>query len=130
MTMVSVFLPIVGCLISIVITSRSVPLCHILKQYLVLDSFWPISIGAAIAFYSMITFTGINYWFQYWMVASFPILVIYMTGYLRVAVYFFQWPKWKIIVYKIMLTSCGMVFFYIGFRFLRGQYKVTRGMMV
>ena len=75
----------------------------------------------------MITYTGIKYWFQTLITISFPFLAIFMTGYMRVAVVYFRWKKWQIIVYKIMLITCGMIFFFIGVRFMSGNYRITGG---
>ena len=41
-----------------------------------------------------------------------------------------RWSKWEVIAYKISVLSCGLVFFYVGFTFMNGGYKITSGYLV
>lgn len=38
-----------------------------------------------------------------------------------------KWEKWKLIVYKLGVMSCGLIFFYVGFVYMKGAYKITKG---
>ena len=35
--------------------------------------------------------------------------------------------KWQVLLYKIFALASALLFFYVGFTFMRGAYKITRG---
>jgi TctA family transporter len=38
-----------------------------------------------------------------------------------------KWSKWKVIVYKVAVLGCGLIFFYVGVDYMNGAYKLTMG---
>lgn len=40
-----------------------------------------------------------------------------------------SWEKWQVVVYKLVVVSCGLAFFYIGVYYMNGAYKITNQMM-
>lgn len=38
-----------------------------------------------------------------------------------------NWAKWEVIVYKLIVVFAGLVNFYVGFEYMNGKYKVTKG---
>ena len=56
--------------------------------------------------------------------------MIYSSGYLRVLIAYSYWSRWQIIVYKIGVLICGLIFFFIGFEYMNGKYKFTKGFLV
>lgn len=40
---------------------------------------------------------------------------------------FEKWERWKVIVFKLAVMLCGLIFFYVGFVYMNGAYKITEG---
>ena len=53
-----------------------------------------------------------------------------MTGYLRVLIVYCYWKRWQIIFFKFSVLVSGLIFFYIGFVYLKGGYKITKGYLI
>jgi len=54
--------------------------------------------------------------------------IIYMAGNLRCNLKFAFWSRWRVILYKLLIASTGILAFYIGFHFMRGGYKIAKGL--
>lgn len=53
--------------------------------------------------------------------------VFYYAGSLRVMIAYEKWERWKIVLYKLAVMTCGLIFFYVGFTYMNGAYKITKG---
>jgi hypothetical protein len=40
---------------------------------------------------------------------------------------YLDWSKRKILLYKLSVLASGLIFFYVGFTYMRGGYKITHG---
>lgn len=38
-----------------------------------------------------------------------------------------KWERWKVVLYKLAVLFCGLIFFYVGFTYMKGGYKITKG---
>ena len=67
--------------------------------------------------------------FQGWTTKAytFTFPVAYLTGNLRVYFAYVKWKSWQILMYKAAIIISGLLNFYIGFKYLNGAYKITRG---
>lgn len=86
--------------------------------------------AAIIGFYAVLLFLEAGHWYQIAYAIDFPLWAIYFAGSLRVNIAFANWSRWEVIAYKIVTMSCGLIFFYIGFTFMNGGYKITRGYLI
>lgn len=41
-----------------------------------------------------------------------------------------NWSRWEVIVYKLSVLFAGLVNFYVGFEYMNGKYKVTKGFYI
>jgi hypothetical protein len=103
---------------------------EVLKLYFIFDSVVPVMIAAMIGFYAVLLFLEKGVWYQTAYAFDFPVWVIYFAGSLRVMIAFANWSKWEVICYKLVTMSCGLIFFYVGFTFMNGGYKITSGYLV
>ena len=51
-------------------------------------------------------------------------------GNIRVHVRYVRWKKWQVIFLKLSIVFCGLGIFYIGMKYMNGQYKFTQGFLV
>jgi hypothetical protein len=61
------------------------------------------------------------------MEVSFPLFLFYYGGCIRVMIAYEKWQRWKVIIFKLAVLSCGLIFFYVGFVYMRGAYKISKG---
>lgn len=87
-------------------------------------------IAAISSFYSYILYQTDSSWMEKVCLACFPVWVIYFAGYLRVLVAYGDLARWEVISYKLVVMICGLIFFYIGYDYMMGTYKVTNGFLV
>jgi hypothetical protein len=116
-----------GLITAIVSNLMIAPWRQVLKLYVLVDSLVPVLIATIIGFYSILNFLSVGAWYNYVYAIAFPTWVVYFAGNLRVMVAYSKCSRWEIIIFKLTLLICGLVFFYIGFTFMRGGYKITRG---
>jgi len=99
----------------------------VLGLYFYLDTLVPMQVAFQITFYYLMKF------FQPWniahisAVAFFPIFLITLPGNLRVNVRYAKWHRWQVLAYKIACGLTGLCSFYVGFVYLRGGYKISKG---
>lgn len=94
------------------------------------DSLVPVIIAAMIGFYSIVNFTSAQLlWHHKMILGSFPVWIICIGGYLRVMVARAKYAPWEIVVTKLVFVVSGLVFFYIGFQYMNGAYKITGGFL-
>lgn len=60
----------------------------------------------------------------------FPLWVVYLAGNFRVMIAHAAWSRFEVITSKIILIICAFVFFYVGFTYMNGRYKITQGFLV
>lgn len=106
------------------------PWKEVLKMYVQFDSIIPILISAVIAFYSVLSFFGLQEWYKKVYAISFPLWTIYASGNLRIQIVYANWKKWQIVLYKLSVLFGGLVSFYIGYEYMLGKYKVTKGFYI
>jgi hypothetical protein len=116
-----------GMVVSIVSNCFLAPWKEILLLYCHLDSITPVLVSACIAFYSLMSFFTLNLWQSKVYVAAFPLWVIYFTGNLRVMLVYVKWRRWEVIIYKLVVLTCGIISFLIGFEYMMGKYKIFQG---
>jgi hypothetical protein len=125
--LVNIFL---GLLVSIANNLLIAPWKEIIKLYLMVDSCVPVMIASVIGFYAMLNFVGMGSWHVTLYAICFPTMVIYFGGALRVMIAYGKCARWEIISYKLSVMSCGLIFFYVGFTYMNGGYKVTDGYLI
>lgn len=119
-----------GLLVSIANNLLIAPWKEIIKLYLMVDSCVPVMIASVIGFYAMLNFVGMQSWYVRMYAACFPTWVIYFGGTLRVMIAYGKCARWEIIIYKLGVMSCGLIFFYVGFTYMNGGYKITDGYLI
>lgn len=121
---------ILGLIFSLAANFMIAPWREVLKLYLLLDSSVPVVIAATIGFFAISNFASTNKWFQVMSAVAFPIWVTYLGGSMRVMIAYVKWTKWELILYKIVLIFSGLIFFYVGYEYMMGRYKITSGYLV
>ena len=53
-----------------------------------------------------------------------------MLGTLRVMIAHCNWSRIEIIFYKLVVLFCALVYFYIGYEYMNGKYKISGGFYV
>ena len=86
--------------------------------------------AAMIGLYAVLDFLTSGRWYETCYYIAFPIWVAYMTGYLRVLIVYSFWARWQVVCYKLGVLLSGLIFFYIGFKYMNGGYKFTYGFLV
>ena len=64
------------------------------------------------------------------MKAACPTVIFYICGSTRVLMAYCQLNKWEVILFKFVMTCCGMMYFYIGYEFMTGKYKFSKGALL
>lgn len=80
-----------------------------------------------IAFFSIYNFVKSGLWYQTAYAVCFPFWIVTYSGSLRVIIAYMNWERWQVILYKLVVLLCGLIFFYVGYRYMMGAYKVTGG---
>ena len=119
-----------GLLFSLLSNFMVAPWQEVIKLYFILDSIIPVAIAGLIGFYTVLDFLSTKEWYETCYAIAFPVTVVYVTGYLRVLIVYSYWERWQIIFYKLSMLISGLIFFYIGFVYLNGGYKITKGFLV
>jgi hypothetical protein len=117
----------VGFTLSVVSSLQLAPWLEVLKLYFMLDSLIPVLVAGLIGFFSVFDFLSTGEWYELGFEACFPVFVFYYGGSLRVMIAYERWARWKVVLYKLACMSCGLIFFYVGFTYMNGAYKVTKG---
>ena len=100
---------------------------EVFKLYIQLDSIVPNIVTIIIMFKTLPTVFTLNDWTLKVFSFSFPVWVIYLTGNLRVHLIYVKWKSWQILLFKVAIVASGLMNFYIGFKYLNGAYKITKG---
>ena len=91
---------------------------------------FPVLIAAIIGFFAVWDFLNKGTWYHLCYAISFPIWVTYMVGTLRVMIAYCNWSRWEIILYKLLVLFAGLVNFYVGYEYMNGKYKISKGFFV
>ncbi len=94
-----------------------------------MDSVVPVLIAGMIGFYAILRFLTTNEWYEQCFGVAYPIWVIYFSGSLRVMIVYVDWSRWEVILYKLTVMFCGLIFFYVGFEYMNGKYKISQGFL-
>jgi hypothetical protein len=87
----------------------------------------PVAISAIIGFYSLLNLFSLDAWHRKCYAIAFPVWVVYLMGMLRVMIAYCKWSKCEVILFKLLVLACGLVYFYVGFEYMNGKYKITKG---
>ena len=126
---VMISLSLSGFFLSLLSNVMVAPWREVLKFYFLFDSIAPVMAAAMISFYAILNFLTSGRWYETCYYIAFPIWVVYMTGYLRVLIVYSFWARWQVICYKLVVLISGLIFFYIGFKYMNGGYKFTYGFL-
>jgi len=116
-----------GFTISIISNLQIAPWFEVLKLYLILDSLIPVLVAGIIGFFSVHNYLSTGEWYEQGFQACFPVFLFYFGGSLRVMIAYEKWQRWKVVLFKMAVLSCGLIFFYVGFTYMKGAYKITKG---
>lgn len=53
-----------------------------------------------------------------------------MAGTLRVMIAYSNWSRWEVLLYKLFVLFAGLVNFYVGYEYMNGKYKISKGFFV
>ena len=90
-----------------------------------LDSLLPVLIAGIIGFSTMNNFFITGKWYEECYYFTYPVWVVFASGYLRVLILYSNWTRWQVVLYKISIMFCAFIFFYIGFKYMTGVYKFS-----
>lgn len=56
-----------------------------------------------------------------------PLWILYFSANTRIIIAYIEMTKCKVILYKLAVLISGLIFFYVGYTFMQGAYKITGG---
>ena len=121
-----------GFIITLIACLKQAPWKEVLILFFSMDSLVPVIIAGIIGYVSLQRFVMQEQpkWYHYAYMVNFPLWVVYFGGFLKVMIAYAEWSRWEVIFYKISVMACGLTFFYVGFSYMNGGYKITSGFIV